>query len=155
MRRVTERAVERGVVIGAQVAYRDLAGFGRRFMDVDPDTLADDVLYQIGALDVFARAAGDRVRYVKPHGALYNAVVTSEVQAAGVVAGVDRHDRVLPVLGLPGSALLRIAARARLPAVPEAFVDRAYVPDGSLVPRGQPNAVLTDPDAVAERCVRL
>ena len=98
--------------IGAQVGYRDLAGFGRRFIDIDPDELADDVLYQIGALEALARAAGHRVRYVKPHGALYNAVVAP--RGAGRGGGRRRsraYDRRLPVLGLPGSALLRAAPR--------------------------------------------
>jgi UPF0271 protein len=104
MRRVTERCVERGVAIGAQVGYRDLPGFGRRFIDVDPHELTQDVIYQLGALDAFARVAGSRVRYLKPHGALYNAIVTHEEQAAAVVAAVVDHDSSLPVLGLPGSA---------------------------------------------------
>src|SRR5687768_9780217 len=90
MRRVCDAAVARGVAIGAQVSYPDLAGFGRRFLDIDPDELADAVLYQIGALHAFARAAGGEVAYVKPHGALYNAVVNHEEQAAGVVDGVCR-----------------------------------------------------------------
>ena len=107
MRRVCARAAEARVAVGAQVSYRDLAGFGRRFVDVEPGELADDVLYQLAALDGIARASGGRVRYVKPHGALYNAVVTHEAQAAAVVAAVRDMDPSLPVLGLPGSALLR------------------------------------------------
>jgi KipI family sensor histidine kinase inhibitor len=101
MRRVCARAVESGVAIGAQVGYRDLPGFGRRFIDVEPEALTADVVYQIGALEAFARIAGDRVRYVKPHGALYNAIVHHEEQAAAVVAAVVAYDPALPVLGLP------------------------------------------------------
>ncbi|WP_143677596.1 5-oxoprolinase subunit PxpA, partial [Streptomyces scabiei] len=103
MRRVCELAAGRGVRVGAQVSYRDLAGFGRRAMDVPPAELTAEVAYQIGALEVFARAAGTRVSYVKPHGALYNRVVHDEEQAAAVVAGVLLADATLPVLGLPGS----------------------------------------------------
>jgi UPF0271 protein len=154
MRRVCATAAARGVVIGAQVSYRDLAGFGRRFIDVAPAELADDVLYQIGALDAFARAAGTRVGYVKPHGALYNTAVHHEAQARAVVAGV-RAFGTLPVLGLPGSRLLAETAAAGLPCVQEAFADRGYTPAGTLVPRSSPGALLTDTDAVVERATRL
>ena len=155
LRRTCERAAERGVVIGAQVGYRDLAGFGRRFIDVEPDDLTNDVLYQIGALDAFARVAGTQVHYVKPHGALYNAIVRHEAQAAAVVEAVRRYDPSLPVLGLPGSVWLRLAEEAGLTVVPEAFADRAYTPEGTLVPRREPGAVLHDPEEVARRCVRM
>ncbi|MEV1064817.1 5-oxoprolinase subunit PxpA [Streptomyces sp. NPDC050263] len=155
MRRVCELAAGRGVTIGAQVSYRDLAGFGRRAMDVPSAELAAEVAYQIGALEVFARAAGARVAYVKPHGALYNRVVHDPEQAAAVVEGVLLADGALPVLGLPGSRLLELAGRAGLRAVPEAFADRAYTDEGTLVPRAVAGAVVTDPDAVVERSVRL
>jgi UPF0271 protein len=155
MRRVCELAAERGVRIGAQVSYRDLAGFGRRAMDVPPAELAAEVAYQIGALEVFARAAGARVAYVKPHGALYNRVVHDEEQAAAVVDGVLLADAALPVLGLPGSRLLDLAGKAGLPVVTEAFADRAYTDAGTLVPRALEGAVVTDPDAVVERSLGL
>ncbi|KUP97344.1 LamB/YcsF family protein [Thermobifida cellulosilytica] len=155
MRRVCARAADRGVAVGAQVGYRDLAGFGRRFIDVPPDELADDVVYQIGALDAFARIAGDRVRYVKPHGALYNAIVHHEGQARAVVEAVRSYDADLPVLGLPGSRWLELAEQAGLRVVREAFADRAYTPEGVLVPRRHPGAVLHDPDEIAERCLRI
>ncbi|MFD5744039.1 LamB/YcsF family protein [Streptomyces massasporeus] len=155
MRRVCELAAERGVRIGAQVSYRDLAGFGRRAMDVPPAELAAEVAYQIGALEVFARAAGARVAYVKPHGALYNRVVHDEEQAAAVVDGVLLADAALPVLGLPGSCLLELAGKAGLPVVAEAFADRAYTDAGTLVPRTLEGAVVTDPDAVVERSLGL
>ncbi|NEB11188.1 LamB/YcsF family protein, partial [Streptomyces coelicoflavus] len=151
MRRVCALAAERGVTIGAQVSYRDLAGFGRRTMDVPPAELAAEVAYQIGALEVFARAAGTRVAYVKPHGALYNRVVRDEEQAAAVVDGVLLAGGALPVLGLPGSRVLERAVRAGLPVVPEAFADRAYTDEGTLVPRVQEGALVTDPDAVVAR----
>lgn len=155
LRHSCEGAAAHGVAIGAQVGYRDLAGFGRRFIDVVPAELTDDVLYQIGALEAFARVAGTRVRYVKPHGALYNAIVHHAEQAAAVVEAVVQYDRSLPVLGLPGSAWLRLAEEAGLTTVGEAFADRAYTPEGTLVSRREPGAVLHDPDEIAQRCVRI
>ncbi|MEW2292995.1 5-oxoprolinase subunit PxpA [Streptomyces sp. NPDC006743] len=153
MRRVCDLAAERGVRIGAQVSYRDLAGFGRRAMDVPAEELAAETAYQIGALRVFARAAGADVAYVKPHGALYNRTVHDAEQAAAVVAGVTLAGGGLPVLGLPGSCLLAAAGEAGLTPVPEAFADRAYTPEGTLVPRRRENAVITDEDAVVRRAV--
>ena len=155
MRRVCALAAARGVRIGAQVSYRDLAGFGRRPMEVPPRELADEVAYQIGALRVFAQAAGAELAYVKPHGALYNRIVWDEAQADAVVDGVLLAGGGLPVLGLPGSAVHRAAATARLPIVTEAFADRAYRPDGTLVPRTEPGAVLHDPAQVVERSVMI
>jgi 5-oxoprolinase (ATP-hydrolysing) subunit A len=154
MRRVAALAVERGVAVGAHVAYRDLAGFGRRAVAVEPDELAAEVLYQLGALDACCRAAGTRVRYVKPHGALYNAAAADADVAAAVVEGV-RAFAALPVLGLPGSKLLEAAAAAGLAAVEEGFPDRAYAPDGTLVPRGRPGATIEDPGEIAARCVAM
>jgi len=153
--RTCELAAQRGVVVGAQVGYHDLAGFGRRFVDIDPEDLVADVVYQVGALQALCAAAGTRVSYVKPHGALYNAVVHHEGQAAAVVEAVRRVDAALPLLGMPGSALLRLAERAGLPTVTEAFADRAYTADGRLAPRSQPGAVLHDPEQVAARAVRM
>jgi 5-oxoprolinase (ATP-hydrolysing) subunit A len=155
LRRTVEEAAGCGVAIGAQVSYPDLLGFGRRFIDMEPSELTDAVLYQIGALEAFARVAGVQVTYVKPHGALYNAVVAHEPQAVAVVAAVRAYDDRLAVLGLPGSALLRAADEAGLRVVEEAFADRAYTPQGALVPRRTPGAVLGDADAVAERAVRM
>jgi UPF0271 protein len=155
MRRVCDIAAERGVRIGAQVSYRDLAGFGRRAMDVPAQELADEVTYQIGSLQVFARAAGAAVAYVKPHGALYNRVVADHEQATAVAAGVWLADPSLPVLCLPGSAMHAEAHRFGLPTVDEAFVDRAYTAEGTLVPRTSPGAVITDPERVARRAVTL
>ena len=157
MRRVCELAVARGVTIGAQVSYRDLAGFGRRSMEVPLGELAAEVAYQIGALEVFARAAGTRVAYVKPHGALYNRTVHDEAQASAVVEGTMLASTAvgasLPLMGLPGSALLAAAREAGLEAIEEAFSDRAYLADGTLVPRSEPEAVLADADAVVERAL--
>lgn len=155
LRAVTARAASLGVAVGAQVSYRDLAGFGRRRMDVAPAELTDDVLYQLAALDGFCRVAGDRVRYVKPHGALYTTAVEDDEQATAIVRAVVEYDPSLPVLGLPGSALLRAASAAGLPSVAEGFVDRGYTPAGTLVPRRLEGALVTDADAVVERALRM
>jgi UPF0271 protein len=155
LRRVCAMAAERGVAIGAHVGYRDLAGFGRRAIDVEPRRLTNDVIYQIGALDGFARVAGTQVRYVKPHGALYNTAVHDQGQAAAVVEAIHLYDESLPVMGLPGSALLTTAGSAGLRTIGEAFADRGYTPAGTLVPRSQAGAVLDDPQQVADRMIRL
>src|SRR4051794_28452669 len=126
MARVCSAAAARGVAIGAQVGYRDLAGFGRRRMDVAFDDLVADVVYQLGALAGFAAVAGTRVRYLKPHGALYNTAADDPEQARAVVTAVARYDTELPVLGLPDSALASAAEQAGVPFVAEAFADRAY-----------------------------
>jgi UPF0271 protein len=148
-------AVARGVAIGAQVGYRDLAGFGRRFVDVSADDLYADVLYQLSALDGISRTVGGAVTYVKPHGALYNAVVHHEQQAAAVVRAISDYSPGLPVLGLPGSAFLTAATQAGLRAVPEAFADRGYAASGTLVARTEPDALLDQPAQVAARVVKL
>ena len=155
MRRVCEWAADRGVAIGAQVGYRDLAGFGRRRIDYDLAELRDEIIYQIGALDAFCRLQGDRVRYVKPHGALYNTATVDVWQASAIVAAIVDYDRTLPVLCLPHSTLAAVAGQAGLRVVAEGYADRAYQADGALVPRGQPGAVLSDVDIVAARAVRL
>ncbi|MEU8214649.1 5-oxoprolinase subunit PxpA [Micromonospora taraxaci] len=155
MRRVCEGAARHGVAVGAQVGYRDLAGFGRRHIAYDFTELRDEVTYQLGALNAFCRLFGTRVRYLKPHGALYHATSTDESQAAAVVAAVTGYDPELPVLCLLGSTLAQLAVGAGLPVVAEAFADRAYLPNGALVPRGTPGAVISDPEQVAERAVRM
>lgn len=147
-------AAERDVVIGAHVSYRDLAGFGRRFIDVGVDDLYADVVYQLGALAGACLTAGTTIGYVKPHGALYNAIVHHETQARAVVAAIRDFDPSLVLLGLPGRAL-ELAAEAGLKTAIEAFADRAYRSDGTLVPRGEPGAMLTEPDRVADRVVQL
>lgn len=155
LRRVCQAAADRGVSIGAQVSYPDLMGFGRRFIDIDPDDLRDAVLYQLGALDGFAQVAGAGVTYVKPHGALYHACVSHPEQAEAVVAAAHEFDPSMAVLGPPGSPLLAVADAMGMEPVPEAFADRAYLPDGRLVSRREPGSVITDPEAVAARAVAL
>ena len=139
--------------MGAQVSYPDLVGFGRREIDVPPDELTADVLYQLGALEAFAKAAGSRVRYVKPHGALYNRIARDPVQAAAVVEAIRRYDPALPLLTLPGSVAMEAAGEAGIPSVGEGFADRAYTAEGRLVSRREPGAVLHDPERVAARSV--
>ena len=147
-------AAERGVVVGAHVGYNDKAGFGRRFIDYAPAELADEVTYQIGALDALARANGTKVSYVKPHGALYNTIVRNEEHARAVIDGV-RAFADLPLMLLPGGVAVDLAEKAGLRVVREAFADRAYNPDGTLVSRREAGAVLTDPEAVAARVLQV
>lgn len=151
MRLVCEGAAARGVVVGAQVSYRDREGFGRRPMDVEDAVLADWVADQVASLTEVARAAGVQVAYLKPHGALYNRVADDEEQAAAVLRGSGS----LPVLGLPGSALLRLAGAAGRLAVPEGFPDRRYTSQGRLVPRTEPGALVDGPERVAANAVAL
>jgi UPF0271 protein len=148
-------ARDAGVAIGAHVGYRDLAGFGRRNMDVSTAELVSDVVYQIGALQGIARAAGTSVTYVKPHGALYNTIVHDARQARDVVTAIREIDPSLAVLGLPGSEVLKAADAAGLRCVTEAFADRAYTPGGTLVSRREPGAVLHEAGDVARRMVEL
>ncbi len=144
-----------GVRVGAQVGYHDLAGFGRRYIDVEPAELTADVIYQIGALQALARTAGTTVGYVKPHGALYNTIVKDREQARAVAEAVHAVDPALPVLGLAGSVFFDEARRLGLRTVAEAFADRAYRPDGQLVSRREKGAVLHDPNQIAERVAAM
>ncbi|CAM3244599.1 UPF0271 protein [Williamsia muralis] len=153
--RTARWSVQRSVRIGAQVAYRDLAGFGRRFVDASRTELTDDVVYQIGGLQALAAAAGGSVTYVKPHGALYNTAVHHEEHASAVVDAVAAVDPGLAILGLPGSRLLELAEQRGLRVVREAFADRGYTPSATLVSRREPGAVLQNPDAVAQRVLRM
>ncbi|MCW2549421.1 MAG: LamB/YcsF family protein [Mycobacterium sp.] len=155
MRRVCSRAAARDVRIGAHVSYRDLAGFGRRFLAVDPDELRDEITYQIAALDGMARAAGTQVSYVKAHGALYNRVADDPHHAAALIEGTRSFDPSLPLLGLPGSVLLQLAADAGTLTIAEGFPDRRYTNAGRLAPRTEPDSVLSDPEEVSSNAVRL
>ncbi|MFI6816455.1 LamB/YcsF family protein [Nonomuraea sp. NPDC050328] len=155
IRRTCAAAIDRGVTIGAQVSYRDLAHFGRREMEVEPEELCAEVLYQLAAVDGIARAMGGRVSYVKPHGALYNRVVRDPVQAAALIDAVADYDASLPVLTLPGSAVHQAATAEGVPTVCEAFADRAYTAEGTLVPRREPGSVLHTAEEVAARAVRM
>ena len=151
MRVVCGLAAARDVSIGAQVSYDDRAGFGRRRLDVPAAVLAQQVADQVGLLSQLASAAGAEVRYLRPHGALYNRIVEDEEQAAAVLAGSGD----LPVLGLPESAVLTLAVRAGRRVHTEGFPDRAYTPDQRLVPRSEPGAVITDSPEIARRALSL
>lgn len=147
-----------GVTVGAHVAYRDLVGFGRRNMDVAHADLVGDVIYQIGALQGLAAAAGTAVRYVKPHGALYNTIAHDKKQAAAVIEAMQAMQSVcgsLALVVLAGSPLAQWAQDAGLRVIAEAFADRGYTPQGALVSRREPGAVLHDPALVAERMLQM
>ncbi|WDF33310.1 LamB/YcsF family protein [Arthrobacter agilis] len=148
-------AAAAGVSVGAHPAYRDLAGFGRRFIDVEPTDLTNDVVYQIGALQALARAAGTTVRYVKPHGALYNTIAVHEHQARAVVRAVREVDENLPLLVPPNTVIEAEARSAGLRTVAEAFADRAYTSDGGLVSRREPGAVLHSEAEVVAQVLRI
>lgn len=153
--RTCAAATSRDVRIGAQVSYRDLAGFGRRFIDVDPAELTAEIIYQIGALQALAHRWGGSVGYVKPHGALYNSIFDHREQARAVVDAVHAVGPGLAVLGQPGSAFFDEAANRGLRTVAEVFADRAYRADGTLVPRGQRGAVLHDSAEIADRVLAM
>lgn len=153
--RTLKAATAQGVTIGAHVAYPDLVGFGRRNMDVASDELTADVIYQIGALQALAVAAGTTVRYVKPHGALYNTIAHDKRQALAVIGAIRAVDPSLVLVALAGSPLIELARNEGLTCVAEAFADRAYTPQGTLVSRREPGAVLHDAEQVARRMLRL
>jgi len=148
-------AAHAGVAVGAHPGYRDLAGFGRRFIDMAPDHLTDEIIYQIGALQSLARVAGTAVSYVKPHGALYNTIAHHPEQAGAVVEAIVSVDPTLPVMVLPNSEIERVGRAAGLRTVSEAFADRAYNADGTLVSRARPGAVLHDIGEVTDHVLRL
>ncbi|HEY9389716.1 MAG TPA: 5-oxoprolinase subunit PxpA [Mycobacteriales bacterium] len=155
MRRTCATAARNGVAIGAQVSYRDLAGFGRRYLAVPRENLINDLLYQIGALEGFARVEGTRVSYVRAHGSLYNVAARDEEHAGAIVEATRLYDPSLPVLCQTGTATWELAEQAGLTPVAEAFVDRAYTAEGLLLPRSEPDALLTDPQVAAQRAVRM
>lgn len=155
MRRCCVEAAASGVVIGAHFGYPDLAGFGRRFVDIDPQELRDVVLFQLGALDGFAQVAGAGVAYAKPHGALYHACTGHEQQAVAVAAALHEFDPSLAVLCAPGSLLLELIDELGMEAVAEGFADRRYDDAGRLVGRSQPGAVIDDPVACGNQAVTV
>jgi UPF0271 protein len=154
MRAICEAAVARGVSIGGHVGYDDRPGFGRRDLDVPPARLRDETIYQLGALSATARAAGGRLAYVKPHGALYARCAADEQVAAAIVEGAAAVDPGLAVLGPPGSRLLAAATARGLAPAAEGFADRAYLADGRLMARSEPGSVL-DPDAALDQAERI
>lgn len=154
IRETCRAAAAAGVTIGAHPGYRDLAGFGRRFIDYDAGELTDEVIYQVGALQALARSVGTAVRYVKPHGGLYHAIAHHRGQAEAVVRALRDLDAGVPLLVQPGSVVERVAREAGVPTFAEAFADRGYAPDGSLMQRGAPGAMLA-PEAAIAQAVRI
>ena len=155
VRATCAEAVQNGVSIGAQVSYRDLQGFGRRFIAYERRELVDDLLYQIGALEAFARLAGGRVEYLRAHGALYNAAATNAEHAGAIVDAVREYDAALPVVCLADTEMSRAAEGAGLRVLREGFVDRGYTPEGLLIPRSEPGAMVTDPEVASARAVAM
>ncbi len=158
MDRTLALAKEHGVAVGAHPGYLDLRGFGRRNLDCDPDEVRTDLIYQAGALAAMAQSQGLRLQHVKPHGALYNTAAGNKEIAQAVCAGLAAYDPglVLVALAGPGGEVIRsVAGEYGLKVAAEAFADRAYTPEGRLVPRNQPGAVIHDPDIVAARCLRM
>lgn len=155
MRLTCEAAGMKKVVIGAHPSYRDRAGFGRRFLDISPAELTDEIIAQIGALQAIASSTGTTVQFVKPHGALYNAIVDHEGQARAVVRALKAFDDSLPLVVAPASVVKGIAEKFGIRTVVEAFADRAYTPDGALLSRAEPGSVITDPRRVVENVNRI
>ncbi|MFE0420613.1 LamB/YcsF family protein [Streptomyces tendae] len=155
MARMCALAARQGVTVGAHVGFHDLRGFGRRYIAVPQETLANDVRYQIGALLAFASAAGTPLSYVKPHGALYHSAATRAEHAQALVKAMLSFERVVPVLCQTGSLLARFAEEAGIPVIAEGFMDRAYTASGTLLPRSEPGAVISDPELAAERAVQM
>lgn len=155
MRRTMAICKELGVNPGAHPGYPDMQGFGRREMSATAEEIEDYVLYQVGALDGFARAEGLRLSHVKAHGALYNRTAKDEEAAAAVARAVRSFDPGLILVGLANSLMIRVAKDMGLRAASEAFADRAYNPDGTLVPRAIPGSVIHDRERVVERAVRM
>ena len=155
IRETLAAAVRGGVVIGAHPGYRDYDNFGRTNVDIDSATLQAHVEYQLGALIALASAVGGRVAYVKPHGALYNTIAHDRAQAGAVIEAVQAVDGDLALVVLAGSPLAGWARDAGLSAIEEAFADRGYTPQGTLVSRREPGAVLHDAQAVAARMLQL
>lgn len=153
--RLVAAAGARGAGVGAHPSYNDRAGFGRVALSVPPGVVRAEVIYQVGALQALCRAAGVRLRHVKPHGALYNAAWRDPELARAVAAAVVRVEPALLLFAPPGSELERAGREAGLGVVPEFFADRGHRPDGTLLPRGTPGAVIDDPAEVAARAVRL
>jgi len=155
MARTVSLAKDNIVAVGAHPGFQDLQGFGRREMSLSADEVKNIITYQIGALDGFAKVSGTKLMHVKPHGALYNmASHDSELAHAIARAVVDFNDEII-LVGLAGSELVKAGREVGLRTANEGFPDRGYLPDGSLMPRSQPGAVLHEPEAIAENALRL
>jgi 5-oxoprolinase (ATP-hydrolysing) subunit A len=155
MQRTVATARTHGVQVGAHPGYPDPTGFGRRAVAATPDEVSAYITHQVGALSAFCRAAGATMRYVKPHGALYNTAMRDAAVATAIAQAVSALDASLMILALPESALARAATEHGLRAVREGFCDRGYREDGTLIPRGQPGALITDPEQAAAHALAL
>jgi len=144
MRQCVRWAIEHGVAIGAHPSFPDRENFGRSTMHLPPDEIVSNVLYQVGALAAIAKAEGGKLSHVKAHGQLYNQAVKEPELADALCEAVRRFDPSLRFFGLAGSGMIEAARRAGLTPVEEVFADRGYMPDGSLVPRSQPGALIED-----------
>ncbi|RPI28702.1 MAG: LamB/YcsF family protein [Acidobacteria bacterium] len=155
MERTVQLAFEGAVGIGAHPGFPDLLGFGRRNLQISEPEAKAYVLYQIGALDAFVRKTGETMQHVKLHGAMYNVVSKDPNLASAVIAAIQEFDPDLILVGLSGSPLIKLAEERGLRVAHEAFADRAYAPDGSLVPRTSAGAMITDPAAAGDRALRM
>lgn len=155
MRETVRLALQHRVAIGAHPGFPDLSGFGRRSMQLSPREIEDLVVYQIGALAGVAAAQGARLSHVKAHGALYNMASREPALAGAIARATAAVDSSLVLVGLSGSALIDAGRQAGLRTASEAFADRGYAGDGSLLPRGSRGALLADPEQVAKRAVDM
>lgn len=155
MQATVKLAKQAGAAVGAHPGYPDLQGFGRRAMEMSPEEVEALVLYQVGALAGFARAEGVELAHVKPHGALYNRAAVDMPLARAVAAGVARFSRNLVLVGLAGSCLVQAGLDEGLGVAHEGFPERGYLPDGTLMPRGLPGAVLESPQEAAAQALRM
>lgn len=155
MERTVRAAKAAGVAVGAHPGFPDLVGFGRRTMRASAEEIHTDLLYQVGALTAFCQAHDVPLHHVKPHGALYNMAAVDRAMADAIVAAIHAYEPALPLYALPESQLEAAARAAGLYVAREAFVDRAYMADGTLAPRSLPGSVLTDPEAVVARVIRM
>lgn len=155
MQKTIRAAAKNGVAVGAHPGYPDLMGFGRREIKITPEEAYTYVLYQLGALDAFARTEGVKIQHVKPHGALYNQACKDEKLAGAICRAAQAFDRELIVLAPYNSAFRTASEAIGQPFAGEFFADRAYLPDGSLVPRSQPGAVIHDADEACRRVLQM
>lgn len=155
MRQSIRAALHHGVRIGAHPGFPDLNGFGRQYMDIPSEQLTAQVAYQIAAIDGVARSLGGKLAYVKPHGALYNAVASKEKEAAAVIQAIQEMDVGLALMGLAGSLIEEMAQVKQVPFIPEAFADRRYESNGQLRSRRKKEAVIHDPEVAARQVVRM
>ncbi len=155
MKKTIKNCAEKGVAVGAHPGYPDLVGFGRRNMKCTPEEEYADCLYQIGAISAFCCANGLCIQHVKPHGAMYNQAAKDPELAGAIAQAVKDSGKDVILMGLANSEFEKAAKEMGVPFAAEAFADRGYMPDGSLVPRSQPGAIIHDVNAAAERVVRM